>query len=263
MKTNLTAMLSFGVVSCPVGVATAGKRRDIEFHNLHKDCLKRINEVRVCRDCDKSQLEDDDLLKGIEIAKGQYVTFTKEEVEALKGGRSPIIEIKKFVDQSEITPIMIENSYILVPKTIGLRSYEILGWALLARNYAGIGTARLWGKETPVAVESVEGVIYLRRLFFADEVASDAEVMAMLSLDINEEESELATMLLDLQHDTLKVEDLLNKTKQQFNEVITAKVANQDLPEVEAEPAPEPSIDYMAALKESVERAKAARAAAA
>lgn len=260
MRTNLTAVLSFGVVSCPVGVATESKEREIEFRNLHEECGNPVNEEKVCRHCDKSQLVEADLIKGFEFSKGTFVKFTQDEIKLIKGERSPIIKIDKFVHERDITIPLVKKSYILVPREIP-KPYEILGYSLMQVAKAGIGTARLWGKESPVAVVSVGGVLHLRMLYALDEVNSDAEVHAMLKTDFTDDDAQMAAALIDLRSGDLESSDMVNYTKVEFSEALEQKLAGEVIM-AKVEPAPEITFDTLAALRESVEQAKRERATA-
>src|SRR5947209_20446494 len=108
-----TGSLSFGLVNVPVQLVTALRDRGVHFHQLHDADGVRISTVRVCP-ADGEQVPYDEVVRGYEVADGQYVTVTDEELESLAPERTRTIDIEEFVDLAEIEPLRLDHPYYLL-----------------------------------------------------------------------------------------------------------------------------------------------------
>src|SRR5687767_8658937 len=106
--------ISFGLVSVPVKAHTAVRDHDIHFHQLEKKSGSRIRNRKVAEKSGK-EVDADDIEMGFEVKKGRYVTFDKDELQALKPASTKAIEVTDFVALDEIDPIYYERTYWLVP----------------------------------------------------------------------------------------------------------------------------------------------------
>src|SRR5262249_22768609 len=108
-----SGMISFGLVSIPVKLYSAtSPSAGISFNLLHKKCGSRLKQQYICQK-DEEKVERDDMVKGYEFAKDRYVTFTKEELEALEAKSTQSIEIAEFVPLDKIDPIYFDKPYYL------------------------------------------------------------------------------------------------------------------------------------------------------
>jgi len=122
--------ISFGLVAIPVKLYTATQSANaISFNLLHKDCGSRLKQQYICAK-DGSIVERDDMVKGYEFAKDQYVTFTPEEIKALEEAGTHAVEISEFVPVESIDPVYFDKTYYLAPDKGAARPYGLLTEAL-------------------------------------------------------------------------------------------------------------------------------------
>ena len=119
MRTTWNGSLSFGLVTIPVGLAPATKpaarQSDISFRLLHRECLTPIKQKRWCPTHDR-EVTQEELVRGWEVAKGQFVVVEDQELEAIeRSDDSRAIDIARFVDLGEVDPVWFDRTYFLVP----------------------------------------------------------------------------------------------------------------------------------------------------
>ena len=118
--------ISFGLVAIPVKLFTATQSSgQLSFNLLHKDCGSRLKQQYICQK-DGSIVERDDMVKGYEFAKDQYVTFTPEEIKALEEVGTHSVEISEFVPIESVDPVYFDKMYYLAPDKGAAKSYALL-----------------------------------------------------------------------------------------------------------------------------------------
>src|SRR5207253_1056273 len=140
------ATITFGLVSIPVRFYTATKSEDIHFHLLHESCGTRVNRKWWCPYHEKI-VSSDELIRGYEVSKGKYVTFTDEEMDALETDDNRALDIAEFVDLKEIDPVFFEKAYFLGPAPGGGKTYNLLSTAMKKQNKVGVARWVSSGKE--------------------------------------------------------------------------------------------------------------------
>ena len=148
MRTIWNGSINFGLVNIPIGLAVAQQRKDVSFRTLHRECGTPIKQKRWCP-VHERDVEADELVKGWEFAKGQFVLVEESDLEAVALTRSQSIDIKKFVDLEDVDPIYFDRAYYLAPADAAAqrRPYVLLLRAMQEANVAAIGKFVLWGKE--------------------------------------------------------------------------------------------------------------------
>ena len=135
--TSLT--VSFGLVSIPVKLYSATQpRRAISFNLLHKDCGSRLKQQYICAK-EEVVVPREDIVKGYEFAKDQYVIFTPEELKALEEAGSHAVEITEFVPIESVDPVFFDKAYYLAPDKGGAKPYALLAKALRESNRCALG----------------------------------------------------------------------------------------------------------------------------
>ena len=124
-----SAHISFGLVTLPVGIYSAIDEQDIHFHQLHAPCGSRIKQQRVCPVC-KREIAYDELVKGYEVAKDEYVRISQEELDTLRAAESEAMTIVEFVPLAAVDPIYYESTYYLGPERRGEKAYQLLVQAM-------------------------------------------------------------------------------------------------------------------------------------
>ncbi|MGA7617129.1 MAG: Ku protein [Thermoanaerobaculia bacterium] len=256
LRPTRSATITFGLVSIPVRFYTATRQEDISFNLLHQECGTRVNRKWWCAQHERI-VDNDDLIRGYEISKGRYVTFSDEELKALESGGDRALEITEFVSLDQVDPVFFEKSYFLGPADGASRTYALLATAL--RDEGKVALAR-WvhsNREQLVLLRPYENGLILHTMYYADEVR-DFGRLEIPETEVREKELRLATMLIgeltEKEFDPLRYHD---EYRARVLEQIEAKAAGQEIitqPQ-EAEKVAD-VVDIMEALRRSLGEAK-------
>jgi DNA end-binding protein Ku len=254
----LNAMLAAKAMYVPVGVCTATKRKDLEFKTLHHKCLAPISTAKQCPTCQADNLQADELVKGFEFSKKQYIAVDTEMLEGLSAGRSKVIDIKKFVPWDAIDELQVEKSYYLQPESMLVRPYALLANAMSDKEAVGVGTTSLWGKEYPSMVWAREnGVIVLSLLFCHDEIVDSTSISEGAEVPVPDDEQELMNMLVAVMTDELNPhEDLVSHARVRANEYLVSLVEGTEFEGEKFAEAPDATMDVMESIKKSLAMAR-------
>jgi len=245
-------VISFGMVSIPVKLYGATQSKDISFHMIHEECGNRIRQLRWCP-VDERAVENDEIVKGYEYAKGQHVIITDEDLQKLPLASKHTIELSAFVNASEIDPVYYERGYYLEPDDPGVKPYALLLRALTEKGLTAVAKIAIRNKEQLCALRPVDGTLMLETLFYPDEIKVEPQKMA--DVDVSERELGMAFALIDLLSEEFQPEKYRDEYRDALNEVIEAKIQGQEIVE-EAEAPAAKVTDLMAALRASVEAAR-------
>jgi DNA end-binding protein Ku len=247
------ASISFGLVSVPVQLYSASESSaTVSFNMLHKACGTRLKQQYICPK-EGGVVEKDDIAKGYEFAKGQYVTFTPEEIKALDEKATNSIDIAEFVPLSAVDRIYLEKVYYLGPDKGGDRAYRLLGEALKDTGRAALGQYSARGKQHLVLVRPLDGVLIMEQLHYAAELRPASEVPHP-ETPVKEAELALARQLIEQSStDEFKPENYHDTVRERVLEAIQSKVEGQEIT-AEAAPPETKIIDLMDALKASLAR---------
>ena len=204
MRTSWNGSLSFGLVSIPVGLAPATKpaarQSDVSFRLLHRECLTPIKQKRWCPKHDR-EVGPDELVKGWEVAKGQFVVVEEEELEALeRRDDSRSIDIERFVPLDEVDPIWMDRTYFLVPAAAPAqrRPYKLLLEAMQESSTGAIGRFVRGGRESLCLVRPRGEALVLETLYLVEDVYSQEEIdEAIESTDVKKTELDLARQIIN------------------------------------------------------------------
>ncbi|MFD3618962.1 Ku protein [Streptomyces sp. NPDC058676] len=142
-----TGVITFGMVSVPVGLHTATSDHTVHFHQLQRDTADRIRNRRVNERTGK-EVAGDDIVKGYEVADGEYVVVEPDELDEIAPGRSRTIDISDFVDLADIEPAYFDRTYYVGPRGKEYtKVYELLRAALAEAGKVGIATFVMRGKQ--------------------------------------------------------------------------------------------------------------------
>lgn len=254
-----SATVSFGLVSIPVKVYSASQpASDVSFNLLHRACGSRLKQQYVCTK-DGEAVPREEMVKGYEFAKGQYVLFSAEELKALEEKATQTVEITEFVPADGIDPVFFDKAFYLGPDKGGDRAYRLLARAMQETGRWALAKYAARGKQYLVLVRPVAGGgLAMQQLHYADEIRPFAEV-GVPDAEVKEAELKLAVQLTEqVATDAFRPERYEDEARKRVLALIERKVAGQ---EVTLAPAEEPRaqiVDLMEALKASL----AARGAA-
>ena len=254
--------ISFGLVSIPCKLfSTADTASAVRFNYLSKDG-SRLRQQYI-RASDGEIVEREDRVQGYEFAKGQYVTFTPDELKALNVAATNAIDIDEFIPLAEVERIYIERVYYLGPDKGAGRSYHLLREALLKTKRAALARYAARGKSYLVLVRPLGDGLVMEQLKHEDELRRMDDVPLDVC-DVNEGELGLAIQIIEQRANELfEPNKYKDEVRARTLELIQQKIDGQDI-SVAPEEKPEAKIiDLMEALKASVGNKKPGRAPAA
>ena len=246
------------MVSIPIKLFSAAESQAaVSFNLLHAKCKSRLKQQYTCPK-DGEIVPRDQMVKGYEFSKDQYVTFTEEELKALAQESERAIEITEFVPAQQVDPIFFDGAYFLGPDKGGDKAYHLLVKAMEQTGRSAIAKWAARGKQYLVLIRPVPGGLVMQQLLYADEVRTISEVPTG-DADVKEAELKLAVQLVEqIAADEFHPEHYEDEVKKRYQAAIQRKIEGQ---EITAAPEPPKAqiIDLMEALKASL-ASKAAKA---
>jgi DNA end-binding protein Ku len=257
MRTIWNGSISFGLVNIPIGLALATQRSDIAFRTLHRECRTPIKQKRWCPFHERD-VEAEELVKGWEVAKGEFVIVEESDLEAVALQRSQSIEIVRFVKVDDVDPVYFDRTYYLAPATTAAqrRPYVLLLRAMERTGMAAVGKFVLWGKENLCLIRAQDDALVLETLYFAEDVRSKAEIEeAVAETEVKGPELDLAEQVIASLVGEWDPTEFENDYRRDLKAMLEAKLKGQEIKR--PEPVPEtPVVDLMDALRRSVAEAQ-------
>jgi DNA end-binding protein Ku len=257
MRTIWNGSINFGLVNIPIGLAVAQQRKDTAFRTLHRECGTPIKQKRYCPFHERD-VEADELVKGWEFAKNQFVLVEESDLEAVALQRSQSIDIVRFVPVDQVDPIYFDRTYYLAPADpeAQRRPYVLLLRAMQDAGMAAVGKFVLWGKENLCLIRPLGESLALETLYFAEDIRPRAEIdEAVEETDVKDPELAMARQLVESLVGDFVPEDYENEYRNELRAMLEAKLAGKEI----AKPEPvetAPVVDLMEALKQSVAQAQ-------
>jgi len=251
-----SATISFGLVSVPVSLfSTAESSAAISFNMLDKKTGTRLKQQYVVPADNNRIVEKDEIAKGYEFSKGQYVVFSPEELKALDEKATNSIDIAEFVPLDKIDRVYLDKAYFLGPDKGGERAYHLLAKALQETGRAALGQYAARGKQNLVLVRPTgDGVLVMEQLHYANELKSAAEV-PIPETTVKDTELKLARQLIEqTATDEFHPEKYHDQVRDRVLQAIQSKVDGQEITAEPTAQAPTKIIDLMEALKASLAR---------
>lgn len=254
--------MSFGLVNVPVRLYSATENHDVQFRQVHREDGGRIRYQRVCS-VDGEQVAYDDIAKGYETEDGQMVVLTDEDLSSLPTSSSREIAVDKFVPSDQIDPMYLDKCYYLEPDKSAVKPYELLRSALEETDRVAIVTISIRTRMTIAVLRVRGGVIALQTLLWPDEVR-EADFGVLDDADdtpAKPAELAMAQMLVESLAGDYEPEDYVDDYEQAVKDVVRAKLDGGEVqaPQEEDEGDSAQVVDLLAALQQSVDRAKASR----
>jgi DNA end-binding protein Ku len=249
------ATISFGLVSIPVKLYSATQASaGVSFNLLHAKCGSRVKQQYICPR-DNELVPREDMVKGYEVSKDQYVTFTPEELKALEERATETIDIAQFVPLAAIDPVYFDKAYYLSPEKGGDKAYILLAEAMRETGRAALARYAARGKQYLVMVRPTTerpGGLVMQQLLYSDEVRPLAEV-PLPDGEVREPELKLARQLIDqIAAETFEPTLYRDEVRERIQADIQRKQEGHDISTSEPEPQPARIIDLMEALKASL-----------
>jgi DNA end-binding protein Ku len=256
--------ISFGMVSIPVKLYSATESsRAISFNMLHKGCGSRLKQQYLCAK-EEVVVPREDMVKGYEFAKDQYVMFTPEELKALEETGTQSAEITEFVPLKSVDPVYFDKAYYLGPDKGGAKPYALLARALRESGRCALGRWAARGKQYIVMIRPVEDLVeglVMQQLLYAGEVRSMRDV-DIPKMDVKPAELKLAQQLIEQQSaDRFDPAAYTDDVRARIEAAIQKKVEGQEITLTEQPESGGQVIDLMEALRASLEKKAPAKGA--
>jgi DNA end-binding protein Ku len=255
--------ISFGLVSVPVELFPAVHSRGVSLRMLDDDGTPLARRY-FCPEEDV-EIGGDEIVRGFEIEKDEYVVVTDEELESLEPEKSRDIDLRLFVDADAIDPLYFERPYFLVPAGDSTKAYRLLAAIMERTHKAGIATFVMRDKEYLIAIFAEKGILRAETLRFQDELRSAEDVGLEGVSDVEKDAvRKLEREIEKLTRQKLDLEELRDDFAERLIEHVSEKhKARADVVvsgEVEAEEPEETVIDLMELLKSRLRETKEAPA---
>lgn len=259
MRSIWKGAISFGLVSIPVKLYSATEERDIAFRQVHRDDGGRIRYQRVCTKCGE-EVSYADIAKGYEMPDGSIVVLTDEDFENVPITSNRMIDVIQFVPLEELDPIYFSKSYYLEPEKAGVKPYVLLARALEESGKVAVVKVALRQREALAAVRVRDGVFVLETMLWPDEIREPAFGFLDDDVEVRPQELAMAGTLIESLSGEFDPNEHHDAYRAALEEVIEAKVAGHEIvaPPVRTDEGAA-VVDLMAALRASVDAAKAGR----
>jgi len=246
--------ISFGLVAIPVKLYSATEpSRQISFNLLHKGCGSRLKQQYFCAKEDVP-VSRDEMVKGYEFAKDQYVMFTPEELKALEEVGTHAADIAEFVPIAAVDPVYYDKSYYLAPDKGGAKPYALFAKALRESKRCALGRWAARGKQYIVMIRPLDDGLVMQQLMYAGEVRSIGD-LDIPKMDVREGELKLAKQLIEQQSvDRFDPSEYTDDVTTRIEAAIQKKVEGQEITMAEQPEGGAQIIDLMEALRASLER---------
>jgi DNA end-binding protein Ku len=251
--------ISFGLVTIPVKLYSATEQKDVSFHQVRRSDGSRIRYKRVAQ-ADGEEVPYGEIAKGYELSNGETVVLTDEDFADLPLTTSKAIDVLQFVPLEQVDPIFFEKSYYIEPDKAGAKPYVLLRDALEESGKVALVKVALRNRESLATLRVRDGVFVLETMLWPDEVRNPDFGFLDEDIDVRPQELAMAGSLIDTLSGDFDPSQYKDSYREALNEVIEAKIAGHEVKQPEqAQPTSGTVVDLMAALRASVEAAKAGR----
>ena len=251
MRTIWKGAISFGLVNVPVKMYTATEKKEIRFNYLHEKCGTPIKYERRCLTCNM-EVPQEEIVRGYEYQKGQYVILKDEDFEGIPDERSKTIDIIDFVDLTEIDPIFFDKSYYLEPNSGGEKAYALLKKAMQDTGKIAVAKVAIRSKENLVVLRIYQNALAMATIFYPDEIRATTGLTGVQNEPtLHENEIQMATSLIQNLSSHFDASKYKNNYRETLMQIIQTKIAGG---EVSHAPEQETGkiIDLMEALRTSI-----------
>ena len=247
-----SATISFGLVSIPVKVYSAAHSKSVRFNMLDGRVKSRVKQQYI-NAVSGDVVPRDEMVKGYEYARGQYVVLTDEELKAFEQSTDHGIEIEEFVPMERVDPLYYEKSNLLGPDKGGQKAYRLLAEAMTLMGKVAIGRYAARGKQQIVLIRPFQQGLVMQGLHWADEVRSFDDIEFGDPVELKKGEVDLATQLIEqLSRDDFDPGRYEDEYRRSVLELVERKVAGEEIVVMPKSEVREQIVDLVAALKKSI-----------
>ncbi len=253
--------ISFGMVTIPIKVFSATEEKDISFRQVHVADGGRIKYKRICS-IDGEEVPYSDIGKGYEMADGRMIVLEPDDFADLPLSSKKVIDVLEFVPADQVDPLYLGKSYYLqADGGPGAKPYVLLRDALDGSELYALVKVALRSRESLGLLRTYDDVLVLQVMLWPDEVRDSSFAAPSEDVEIRSQEKAMAASYIDTLRGEFDPDQYHDEYRQALEQVVEAKAAGVPLPETEEEePEGAEVVDLVAALRASVEAAKARRA---
>jgi DNA end-binding protein Ku len=261
MRSIWRGAINFGMVTIPVKLYTATQQKDVRFRLVHRTDGAPIVEKRFCTAEDR-EVEWDELARGFEVSKGEFVLVEPEEIEAAAPETTRTIEIGDFVELDEIDPIYFEKSYFLEPTDVGAKPFNLLRRALEETGRVAVAKVAIRTKERLATLRVYEETLVLETMYWPDEIRSteQLDLPAGRAASPSSKELQMARSLVENLSSRFDPEQFEDQYRLALQGLIEQKMSGEKRNAKRRKPEPK-VVDLMDALQASLAASRSARAA--
>lgn len=261
MRSIWKGAINFGMVTIPVKLYTATEQKDVRFRLVHKTDGAPVVEKRFCSAEDK-EVSWDELARGFEVAKGEYVLVDPEEIEAAAPETTRTIEIGDFVQLEEIDPIYFEKSYFLEPTDVGAKPFNLLLRALEETGRVAVAKVAIRTKERLATLRVYDSTLVLETMYWPDEIRSpeQLELPSGRAASPSTKELQMAQSLVENLSARFDPGQYQDQYRLALQELIERKMAGEKRNLRRRKPERK-VVDLMDALQASLDASRAAKSA--
>ena len=246
------SVITFGMVAIPIALLTATQDNEIHFNQLHKEDNSRIRYKKICAHCGK-EIASNDIVKGYEYDKDNYVVITDEEIEKIKTEKEKSIQILHFAQLNQISPVYYEKTYQAAPEPGGEKAFELLRSALMSEQKIAIGKTVMGTKDTLMAIIPREDGVLISTMLYADEIKELQKPYT--KPEVSKQELNMAKTLINSMDTPFDPSQYKDEYQSKLRELIETKISGKEIVAAKQDSGVK-VIDLMEALKASVEKAK-------
>ncbi len=262
MRSIWAGAISFGMVVIPVKLYAATEQRDVAFRQVHREDGGRIQFRRVCS-VDGKEVPYSDVAKGYELATGDVVVLTDDDLQELPLATAKRIDVLHFAPSGQLDPILANKAYYLEPEPAGVRAYVLFRDALERSGRVAVAKVAIRQREALAALRVRDGVLVLETLLWPDEVRTADFKFLDEDVDIRTQELKMAASLIDTMTEDFDPSLYKDAYREALETLVQAKIEGNEVvrPPGSAIPADQPGgpADLTETLRASVEAAKANR----
>ena len=263
MRSIWAGAISFGMVVIPVKLYAATEQRDVSFRQVHREDGGRIQYRRVCT-VDGEEVPYSDIAKGYELATGDMVVLTEDDLKDLPLASAHRIDVLHFAPSGQLDPILAAKSYYLEPEPSGVHAYVLFRDALERSGRIAVAKVAIRQREALAALRVREGVLVLETLLWPDEVRTPDFAFLDEDLDVRSQELKMAASLIDTMTEDFDPSAYTDAYREALEALVQAKIEGNEVvrpPGAAGDGTAKPSgpADLTETLRASVEAAKANR----
>jgi DNA end-binding protein Ku len=262
IRSTWKGSIKLSLIAIPIRVYPATVASDVSFRQLHRKCRTPIQLKKWCPTCEE-EVNSDDIVKGYESSKGNFVVVEDEEIAKLRPESTHVIDIGQIVDAASIDPIAIERAYYLAPETKAAgAAFAVLRDGFGSR--AGVGRLALHGREYLVAVMPRDQALVMYTLRTAREMRKPTAIdeLAFADVKVKPEEVKLARQVMQHFDTGADVSELTDHYQEALREMLAAKTPEEVVTIAGEKGAKKRGqvVDLMDALRQSLARVESTKA---